>query len=224
MSNMINQAIQESLIAGLEAGGVNDEKIVARLVEIFSADLPFLGKVANFDQFVDSNSELEFFREVFFDLLILNFFSEDTENLKEDYFESEEWEEVEEKTLDRGTELLNILLYISECRDENIEPELSDFLKEFLLTDESEFQDEHSIYEVVIANQLLMESDFREIAKVAENIEEEDELASIFYGLMSFFLIPKPDQKDKENFKASAPDQPFDNVVYEILATYLKAL
>jgi hypothetical protein len=46
-------------------------------------------------------------------------------------------------------------LYINECHDEDIKPGLEDFLKEFLLVEEDEFQDEFHIYEDLISNQQL---------------------------------------------------------------------
>src|SRR5690606_41557779 len=83
-------------------------------------------------------------------MLIINFIAEDVQKLEEDYLESEEWEQIEEDTLDRGTELLNVFLYLKECADDEIEADLDDYLKEFLLVEEDEFQDEHRIYEKVI--------------------------------------------------------------------------
>src|SRR6201999_586870 len=106
----------------------------------------------------------------------INFFSADVKKLEEDYLDSAEWEEIEQQTLDRGTELLNLLLYLNECRDEEIEPDLDDYLKEFLLVDEDEFQDEHRIYEPVIENQILMESPVSEIAKDAGKLPQDSEL------------------------------------------------
>ena len=51
----------------------------------------------------------------------------------EEYFDSEEWEEIEEKTVERGTELLNVFLYINEANDADAEISIGDFLNEFLL-------------------------------------------------------------------------------------------
>src|SRR5690606_40187841 len=83
---------------------------------------------------------------------------------------------IEEETIDRGSEMLNILLYLRECADDDIEPSLEDFLKEFLLVEEDEFQDEYRIYEKLIANQILIESDFAAAAQVAKTLTEEEEL------------------------------------------------
>src|SRR5206468_915380 len=107
------------------------------------------------------------------------------------------WEEIEEQTLDRGTELLNVLLYLNECEDEHLEPELDDYLKEFLLVDEDEFQDEYRIYEPVIANQILMESPVEEINKVASSLPDDSELKELFYPMMCFFQNIEPSVQEK---------------------------
>uniref|UniRef100_UPI003783FC01 hypothetical protein n=1 Tax=Daejeonella sp. TaxID=2805397 RepID=UPI003783FC01 len=155
----MNTSIKEGMLTALaQFASVNNqdqEAFSQVLVSVFSADKVYLEKVAAMDAAFDDQPLFEPLRELFFDLLLINFFNEDVRKLEEDYLESPEWEQIEEQTIDRGTELLNVLLYLQECQDEAIEPELSDFLREFLLVDEDEFQDEHRIYEVVIANQIL---------------------------------------------------------------------
>ncbi|XHR97582.1 hypothetical protein ACFJIV_13515 [Mucilaginibacter sp. UC70_90] len=150
------------------------------------------------DAVFDENPEVEELREIFFDLLMINFFSADVKKLEEDYLDTPEWESIEEETLDRGTELLNLLLYLNECEDEDIEPELEDYLKEFLLVDEDEFQDEYRIYEPVIANQILIESPVSEISKVATTLPEDSELKELFYPMMCFFQNIDPSNEEKK--------------------------
>ena len=153
-------------------------------------------------------------------LLLVNFFSEDVKKLEDDYLETPEWEKIEEQTLDRGTELLNLLLYLNECDDENIDPELEDYLKEFLLVDEDEFQDEYRIYEPVIANQILIESPAAEIKKVAGTLPDDSELQELFYPMMCFFQNTEPDEEDKDVIAENAVDAPFDMAVLEILVNF----
>jgi len=188
--------------------------------ELFSADKDFLTKTATLDEVFDDYPQIESLREVFFDLLLINFFSADVKKLEEDYLDSPEWEEIEEKTLDRGTELLNLLLYLNECADEDIEPGLEDYLKEFLLVDEDEFQDEYRIYEPVIANQILIESPAAEISKVASKLPEDSELKELFYPMMCFFQNTSPSTDEKSNIAASAPEKEFDMAVLEILVSF----
>src|SRR6185312_8807031 len=169
----------------------------------------------------DDHPQLEVLREVFFDMLMVNFFSADVKKLEEDYLDSPEWESIEEETLDRGTELLNLLLYLNECADEDIEPDLEDYLKEFLLVDEDEFQDEHRIYEPVIENQILIESPVSEISKVARKLPDDSELKEIFYPMMCFFQNIEPSQPEKDEIAKNALDKGFDMAVIGILESFI---
>lgn len=191
-----------------------------KLVEVFGGDGDYLEKVEAMDTLFDDNPAYESLREIFFDLLLINFFNEDVRKLEEDYLESSEWEAIEEKTLDRGTELLNLMLYLKECEDEDIEPELGDFLKEFLLVDEDEFQDEHRIYEDVIANQILVDSDLKEVARVVKELPEDSELKELFYPMMGFFRDQSPDNEEFEDFVKYSTNADFDSAVYSLLISY----
>lgn len=185
----IQEAIKSSIEIFAEKNELNTKAIQDDLIKVFSSDEDFLSKVDLLDAVFDDYPQMEALREVFFDLLLMNFFSADVIKLEDDYLDSPEWEQIEEDTLDRGTELLNVLLYLNECKDEDIEPELEDFLKEFLLVDEDEFQDEHRIYEDIIANQILMETSIGEIASAAANVDDESELKDLFYPIMCFFMM-----------------------------------
>jgi hypothetical protein len=179
-----------------------------------------MSKVGMLDEVFDDYPQLEVLREVFFDLLLINFFSADVKKLEEDYLDTPEWEAIEEETLDRGTELLNLLLYLNECEDEDIEPGLEDYLKEFLLVDEDEFQDEYRIYEPVIAHQVLMESPIAEIAKVANKLPDDSELKELFYPIMCFFHNTEPAEDAKSSIAAGAIEKEFDMAVLEILISF----
>ncbi len=220
MDPKIQLAIQNAIELYAESKSLNAKAINNELVKVFSADEDFLAKVDLLDAAFDNYPQLEELREVFFDLLLMNFFSADVIKLEEDYLDSPEWEQIEDDTLDRGTELLNVLLYLNECEDEDIEPELEDFLKEFLLVDEDEFQDEHRIYEDMIANQILMESSIEEIAKVAKSVDEESELKDLFYPIMCFFYDPKPSAEAKTAFVKNAANKDFDMAILSILETF----
>lgn len=212
--------VKKSINSAFTALRLDNNHAEERLIEVIEGEGPFLEKVKKLDQVVDDFADLENFREIFFDLLIFNFFTEDAQKLEEDYLDSPEWEEIEERTIDRGTELLNVFLYLRECKDEGIEASLDDYLKEFLLVEDSEFQDEHAIYESVIANQVLIDSDYSEIAKVAGGMSENDELHDIFYAFMSFFLNPKPNREDKEEFEKNALNKTFDKALYNIIVSF----
>lgn len=221
---MIDSKVQSSLTAALQAfskyDGFNANNLQEQFTAVFSSDEDFLTKVDELDAVFDDEPQLESLREVFFDLLLVNFFSADVVRLEDDYLETKEWEQIEEDTLDRGTELLNLLLYLNECEDEGIEPELEDYLKEFLLVDDDEFQDEYRIYEPVIENQILMESPVEEISKVAKELPEDIEMTELFYPLMCFFQDLEPSEDRKKQVAANAVDKAFDMAVLEILINF----
>ena len=222
MNTKLKKAINVALEQFGKVNNYNTKDFSNALNTIFEADKPYLEKVAALDAAFDETRVFESLREVFFDLLLINFFTEDVKKLEEDYLESKEWEDIEEETLDRGTELLNVLLYLKECEDEELEPELEDFLKEFLLVDEDEFQDEHRIYEDIIANQILVESSLEGIARVSKSIPEFSEIKELFYPVMSFFRNQQPNESEFELFVKNSPNPDFDSAVYSLLITYNK--
>ena len=221
---MIDPKIKSSIAAALQEFSGYAEfdatQLTTQFNDVFALDNDFMAKVEKLDVVFDNNPQLEVLREVFFDLLMINFFSADVKKLEEDYLDSPEWEQIEEDTLDRGTELLNVLLYLNECEDEHIEPELEDYLKEFLLVDEDEFQDEYRIYEPVIANQILMESPVEEIKKVAEQLPEDSELKELFYPVMCFFQNTDPSAEAKAKIADNAVNKEFDMAVLGILQAF----
>ena len=216
----IQAAIEAALGSYAKYSGLDAAALAPKFREVFSLSEDFLKKVGTMDAVFDENPKLDSLREVFFDLLLVNFFSEDVKKLEEDYLETKEWENIEEETLDRGTELLNVLLYLNECEDEDIEPSLDDYLKEFLLVDEDEFQDEHRIYEQVIVNQILMESPVQEIARVARVIPQDAEIKEIFYPMMCFFQDTTLADASQKEIAANAPEPDFDMAIIGILGSF----
>jgi len=223
MYTQVQRALRSGIAAYAKATNAEADGIETELTAVFEKEVPFMEKVEAMDTVFDGHPAFADLREIYFDLLMVNFFAEDVQKLEEDYgdyMESPEWEDIEEETIDRGTELLNLFLYLLECADEDIEPSLDDFLNEFLLVDEDEFQDEHQIYESMIANRILEESDYAEIAKVAGKLPEENELKELFYGLMSFFHEQEPSEEQWEAFEQSAANKPFDAAVYRIILDF----
>jgi len=220
MDRHIRKALEESLQIYATEAQLETTGVLHPLVDVFDSDEDFLDKMAQSDAVFDNHPRFEELREVVFDLLLMNFFAADAAKLESDYLESEAWDAIEDQTIDRGTELLNLLLYFRECADEQIEPQLSDYLKEFLLVDDDEFQDEHRIYEPVIANQLLIDSSYGEIAKFASQIPENQELADLFYPIMSFFNEPRPSEEELIEYTAESTNPPFDKAIYGLLVAY----
>jgi hypothetical protein len=216
----IESAVEAALRTFSRYNSFDAQQLTLRFYDVFASEDNFLSKVDSLDVVFDDYPQLESLREVFFDLLMINFFSADVKKLEDDYLETKEWEEIEEETLDRGTELLNMLLYLNECEDEDIEPGLDDYLKEFLLVDEDEFQDEHRIYEPVIENQVLMESPVEEITRVANELPEDSEIKEIF-SMMCFFQNPEPSESEKDIIADNAINKDFDMAVFSILESFI---
>lgn len=220
MDNKVEGALIASLDKFATISGKEATDLQQKLIEVFNLDLGFLEKVEAFDAAFDEYPVFEELREVFFDLLMINFFANDMKKLDEDYLDSEEWTAIEEETIDRGTELLNLLLYINECHDERIKPELGDFLKEFLLVEEDEFQDEFHIYEDLISNQQLAESSIEDITSHAGMVDLGEEMEELFVPFMAFFHQPKANEaviKDLEDYSANPG---FDIAVYTLITNF----
>ncbi|WDF70107.1 hypothetical protein PQ465_06950 [Sphingobacterium oryzagri] len=220
MDAKVKKAFDAGLLAYATAENIDRADVSLALEQAFDKDAPFMEKVEALDQAFDDHQHFEELREVYFDLLMINFFAKDVQKLEEDYLESEEWEAIEEDTIDRGTELLNIFLYLRECADDEIEPSLDDYLKEFLLVEEDEFQDEYAIYESVIANQILVESSFAEISKVGVTLSHQDELKDLFYAVLSFFTEPNPTAEQLQEFEGAATNKSLDTAIYQIITNF----
>ena len=90
-----------------------------KCVELFNGEPNFIQKLEALDELVDDYPEIASILEYLVDLLFIHFFNEDVQRLEADYLDSPEWERIEDETIDRGTELLNLHLYINECKEED---------------------------------------------------------------------------------------------------------
>lgn len=220
MDSKVESALVASLDKFAAISGNDSIKLEQDLTDVFNKDLGFLEKVEEFDEVFDEHPAFEQLREVYFDLLMINFFASDIKKLEEDYLETDEWADIEEQTIERGTELLNLLLYINECHDEQIKPELGDFLREFLLVEEDEFQDEYHIYEDLISNQQLAESSIEDICSHKGMIELGEEMEELFVPFMSFFNQPKANAEAFKELEQFSADKEFDSAVYALISVF----
>lgn len=222
MNPSIKDALSISIQRYAGLANANGKDFSPALTAVFELDANFMQKVAAFDKVFDDFPAFDELREVYFDLLMLNFFTSDAAKLEEDYLESEEWAKIEEDTLDRGTEMLNMLLYVNECKDENIVPSLDDFLKEFLLVEEDEFQDEFDIYEDLISNQQLAEASVEDICNNAALMTLTEEMEELFVPIMSFFNQPDFDENTVADLEKYSNNVNFDVAVYALIANFNK--
>jgi len=182
------------MFSGFVAGKANNEpvntdraeQLTFSLITLYNQVDDFLVKVRKQDELFETYDEFADLQEYCFDLLMINFFATDSRYLDEDFMESAEWLKIEEKTLDRGTELLNIFLYTYEAKEAEADISIEDFLNEFLLADDELYQDEYFIYEPVIVHQDLIEGSIDDILEVYSGINN-DEIKDVFIPLILFF-------------------------------------
>ncbi|MGY3052288.1 hypothetical protein ACVWYG_000478 [Pedobacter sp. UYEF25] len=222
MDNKVKIALHAGIEQYAKLATVEIIPFERELLATFELDVNFLDKTTSFDAIFDSYPKFESLREICFDLLMINFFSNDVKALDDDYLESEEWGKIEEETIDRGTELLNLLLYIKDCSDENLEPELEDFLKEFLLVEDDEFQDEFEIYENLIDNQELAEASVKEICQTASRLVLVPEMKELFVPFMVFFSDVEGTTQSMKDLVENSSDPAFETAVYALITTINK--
>lgn len=161
--------------------------LLAALQQSFSEEAGFEDKVKKIDEVFARNPQYIDLQEAAFDLLMVHFLSVDANRFDPDYFESEEWIQIEENTLDRGTELLNLFLYIDECKHDELEQSLEDFLDEFLLTQEDGFSEEHEIYASLIELQEMVDEEVEDIIKAADSVGADDPMHDYILPILLFF-------------------------------------
>lgn len=198
-SQVAVNASLESLLNGF-AGDGNSVQQLAELKAIINAEqTDFLSRSKNLDKWIEANPAFEELADVLFDLLMVQFLS--AELHEEDYFDSDEWNEIENKTLDKGSEMLNLFLYLSEAKETEVEVNLDDFLNEFLLVGEDEFQDEYRIYESLIVHEDLLDADIAGVRKIAQTVKPDTGLLEYFVPVVLFFQYAEEiaDQEQLQN-------------------------
>jgi len=144
--------------------------LIEKINELLLSDDPFKKKVDILDSILEEHKIPEDIGELMFDVVLYNFFSEDSQRLGESFFESKEWEKMEDSIIERGTELLNILLYLQECKDSAIHYSIDDYLDEYLMTEEDMDQEEHEVYEAVIKNrETIAEGDLNTMVEISNS-------------------------------------------------------
>ncbi len=230
-SRMIFPPVKDALVDLVNTYGsrnkeINSEliqRIVSELTVVFSDLNTFLQKVRALEVVVKAYPQIAELEEYLFDLLMINFLTSKNQVPDEDYFESTEWIEIEDKTLDRGTELLNLLLYINEAVDAGIEPELTDFLDEFLLTNDDLYQDELFIYEPFMKHQYLSSSYLEDIVEASKKINTP-ELQELFIPSFLFFNTRLRGKEKEEKIAKLEGLSPLDLSLYACVKSFHQSL
>lgn len=142
------------------------------------------------DALIDQFPAFEELREYLIDLSVVKLLNELEEESDEDEaLDSPEWAKIEAAAEDRGTELLNALIYIKDCKLNEAEPSMEDFLYEFLLAGEDDFQDEMAIYEPFVRQIDLVDAPLKQLIEAGNN-QRDNELRDLFTPMLLFFRDP----------------------------------
>jgi hypothetical protein len=221
----IDKSNQKAVLSSLSAllnkfnpsNAAKAEKEVSAIIE--DSEENFLVRAKQIENWVEANPIFEPLADVLFDLLLVHFLSAEVH--KEDYFDTPEWEHIEQKTLDMGSEMLNLFLYIGEANENEVEIGLEDFLTEFLLVEEDEFQHEYRIYESLIVNQDLMDADLASIRQLKEDVKEDTGLKAYFVSIVLFFQYLEAGETSQKESLIDGLDA-FELAVYHSLISYYK--
>ena len=110
--SVVQHAIQASLI-GLFKGFASVRKecesyqpLVKEIALILASDQGFTEKYSAVDAIINQNPQFEDLREALFDLVMIRFLSIDADRFNPDYFESDEWLDLEEETIAEVKQIL----------------------------------------------------------------------------------------------------------------------
>ncbi|OYU94885.1 MAG: hypothetical protein CFE21_14490 [Bacteroidetes bacterium B1(2017)] len=177
------QSLIKNYTSGANVAGAAEE--ITAIIQNEQAS--FLDRNSELTEWLEKNESYSELADMLFDLLMVQFLSAELHS--EDYFDSPEWNDIENKTLDFGSEMLNLYLYLSEARETEVEITLEDFLNEFLLVGEDEFQDEYRIYESLIVNEEILDADLTEVREAKKTVKPETGLQEYFVSLVLFFQL-----------------------------------
>jgi hypothetical protein len=214
--------INQSLLAAYYTS--KNEAIPKDLLEKLNALLlkqeNFIIKIKSLDTIIDDYKINEDVGELIFDIMLYHFFSEDSQRLGESFFDTKEWEVIEEAIMDRGTELMNLLLYLQECSDSDIKPSIDDYLDEYLVAEDDFDNEEFEVYEAIIKNrELINEGDLQamlEISRANEHSALNDQLLPLL-----LFFEPKNNLDNKNKLILTDGKNPaFQTAFLAVLSSF----
>jgi hypothetical protein len=158
--------------------------------------------------------------ELLFDLLLYNFFSEDSQRLGESFFESKEWEQIEDVIIDRGTELMNILLYLQECKDSEIKFSIDDYLDEYLISEDDFDSEEYEVYEAVIKNRdSIVLGDLQTMLEISK-ANTSSPLGDQLLPVLLFFESKNSIQKKQDLILKEGSNPAFQSAFLAVLSSF----
>lgn len=153
--------------------------------DIFQNQEHFLDKVKALDQYAEQNSGLVDIKELLMDLLLFNFYKTNPFLDNAHFIERDEWQKIEGSIEDRGTPMIDLFFYLSLKNDE--ESSLEDFLENFLMINEAEFEEERERYEEIISRRTLPEQEPSLTMTEGRKLQSTPPEELPFFPIMLFF-------------------------------------
>jgi hypothetical protein len=185
------QSVQAAIDAEEPAAVAALQDAFSRYTALLTAPLDLMKLMQQLDGLVDDQPILKPYREYMFDLCYIGWLANQEAAGNDDWMEQPEWLKIEDKVAERGTEMLNLLMYLQEVRDSQMKATLDDFIEGYLGDDELEFQDDLEVYEEVIAHQEWLDLNYQEMVAKAEKMAEETAIPEVFTPLFCFFKSPE---------------------------------
>lgn len=158
--------------------------------ELFVHNADMASQLKAFDELLKQFDSLVDYQEFLFDL----FFVEALDQLGEEadaYMESEAWLQLELKTVGRGSEALNLFMYLTEVKESGIKANLDDFLDDFILDEDLDYQDDALVYEEVMINRNWLDLPYSQLVAKAEEMAPQTAMPELFTPLFCFFKSPE---------------------------------
>lgn len=223
IKNALQAMIRGFVDGSSEVNAEEGQLLLADMVALLGHTGDFRNKLDDMDKTMEAHPSFEPLYDYFFDLLMLSFIASDSAQMDENYLESDEWLQIEDETSDRGSEMLNMYIYLTEAATQDIEIDLMDFLNEFLLADDELYQDDFFVYEEIIKNEEIVDADIQEILATAEHIQTE-ELAEIYVPLLAFFDIQDSEEEIRAAINKSAYQREIHLALYNALRAFASGL
>ena len=125
------------------------------------------------------------------DLYILSLLSDEG---AEQNWDEAAWDRFENACTGLGTDLLHLLHYVDECREEGIAPTMDDFVDSFVVSPELEDQEHLMAYEEVLASRDLVHEPWSEMLAECRAMAPESAIEPVFTGLFVFLRQDSTDQ------------------------------
>ncbi|MCC6722409.1 MAG: hypothetical protein IT243_09410 [Bacteroidia bacterium] len=220
MNIVSEKLLKEILNTHYNSGNYEIEnQLLAKLVEIINSNNKFDEKLKELNITLLPYKITEDFEELIFDIILFDFFDEYQKH-DPNYFESKEWLRIEERILDRGTELFNILMYLRECVDNKINISLDDYIDEYLMCEDDFENLETQYYEDILKNrQVLQNHDINVYSKIAEK-NQNGPLENQLLPLLLFFLPDEKIEKKLEKITKQNAAYLFQQAFLKVLTSY----